>query len=55
MSTIEQEWIPMDRARDGERTTSYTYAEARAGAMNTPQWLDHRYPVPLASVAPITS
>ncbi|KAG2062602.1 hypothetical protein BDR04DRAFT_1235692, partial [Suillus decipiens] len=44
----------MDRARDRERTTSYTYAEARAG-VTTPQRLDDRYPASLSSVTPISS
>ncbi|KAG2363972.1 hypothetical protein BDR07DRAFT_865482 [Suillus spraguei] len=44
--------IPMDRARDRERATSYTYAEARASVTTTPQRLDDRY---LSSVAPIMS
>ncbi|KAG1836283.1 hypothetical protein DFJ58DRAFT_174435 [Suillus subalutaceus] len=55
ISSMDLEWIPMDRAKDRERTTSYTYAEARAGITTTPQRLDDRYPPPLSSVAPILS
>ncbi|KAG1831073.1 hypothetical protein EV424DRAFT_216817 [Suillus variegatus] len=53
ISAVEQEWNFIDRARDRERTTSYTYAEARAGITTTPQRLDDRYPPPTS--APILS
>jgi len=53
ISAVDQEWSAMDRARDRERTTSYTFAEARAGVMTTPQRLDERYPPPLSSVSAI--
>lgn len=53
ISAVDQEWSSIERARDRERTTSYTYAEARSGIPTTPQRLEERYPPP--SVAPIIS
>ncbi|KAG2032414.1 hypothetical protein BDR03DRAFT_970088 [Suillus americanus] len=53
ISAMDLEWSPMERAKDRERTTSYTYAEARGAIASTPQRLDDRYPPPLSSVTPI--
>ncbi|KAG0694838.1 hypothetical protein DFH29DRAFT_838168 [Suillus ampliporus] len=54
ISIADQEWSSIDRARDRERTTSHTYAEARVSIASTPQRLEERYqPPPL--VAPSAS
>ncbi|OAX40458.1 hypothetical protein K503DRAFT_768562 [Rhizopogon vinicolor AM-OR11-026] len=56
ISAVEQEWSGMDRARDRERTTSYTHSEARVSATSIPQRPEERYPPPLtSSVAPSPS
>lgn len=49
ISAVEQEWCNIDRARDRERTTSYTNTEARVSTTSTPQRLEERYIPPLSS------
>jgi hypothetical protein len=55
MSAVEQEWSSIDRARDRERTASYTNPEARFSATSTPQRPEERYPSSSVTPSPIST
>jgi hypothetical protein len=55
MSAVEQEWSSIDRARDRERTASYTNPESRFSATSTPQRQEERYPSPSVAPSPIST